>query len=121
MKQFKLILIAAISCCFLFTVEVNAQTPPGTLDSIQSAILKQQRMFRVVLPPDYDPKQATKYDVLYVTDGEWNVEITSQIQTFLLQNGFMRYNIIVSVHHPSRAKDLTPTPADNAAVFGGAG
>lgn len=120
MKRFKPTICLAI---ILFSIGIGnstAQTLPGTPDSLQSSILKQQRTFRVVLPQNYDPKQPIKYDVLYVTDGDWNVELTSQIQNFLLQNGFMPQNIIVSVNHPSREKDLTPTAGDNASVFGGA-
>jgi predicted alpha/beta superfamily hydrolase len=120
MKHSKPPFIAAILLLFFITGKAQLPTPPGKLDSIQSNVLNQQRTFRVVLPPGYDPKQPVKYDVMYVTDGDWNVEITSQIQNFLLQNGFMPQNIIVSVNHPSRDKDLTPTPGDNAAVFGGA-
>ncbi|HYE55386.1 MAG TPA: alpha/beta hydrolase-fold protein, partial [Chitinophagaceae bacterium] len=119
MKHSQFMLVAALSLAFACST-VHAQTLPGTADSIHSAILAQQRKFRVVLPQGYDPKQSIKYDVLYVTDGEWNVEITSQIQNFLLQNRFMPQNIIVSVDHISRDKDLTPTGGDDATVFGGA-
>lgn len=93
---------------------------PGKPDSIKSIILNEQRFFRVVVPEGYDDNQSTKYDVLYVTDGEWNVEITSQIQTFLRQNDFMPQNIIVAVNHRNRDKDLTPTGGENPSVFGGA-
>lgn len=104
---------------FLFLNSVMAQEP-GVADSLESAILKTKRFFRVAVPPHYDPKGQTKYDVLYVTDGPWNLKMTSQIQDFLMESGFMPQNIIVSVSHQSRDKDLTPTAGDNAAVFGGA-
>lgn len=112
----------AIAACFLiFSFNAAlAQTTPGIADSIASVILNQKRTFRVLLPSNYDPKQDTKYDVLYVTDGEWNLQLASDIQRFLVESGFMPHNIIVSIHHPSRDKDLTPTAGEDSSIFGGA-
>src|SRR5688572_1708011 len=111
-----------LAICFSFVLlnKATAQDQPGVADSIESTILKQKRYFRVAVPEGYDPNQQTKYDVLYVTDGNWNIKVTKQILDFLLEQGFMPKNIIVSVDHLSRDKDLTPTPGNNPSVFGGA-
>lgn len=118
--KLKLSLALTLSIALFLCNKSLCQSLPGKLDSIKSTILNQQRLFRVVLPEGYDANQSTKYDVLYVTDGEWNIEVTSQIQTFLVQMGFMPQNIIVSVHHSNRDNDLTPTGGENPKVFGGA-
>ena len=113
--------IIGITICISLLNSAVAQDQLGIADSIESVVLKQKRFFRVAVPEGYDPKQQTKYDVLYVTDGNWNLKLATQIEGFLLEQGFMPRNIIVSIDHPSRDKDLTPTPGNNPAVFGGAG
>lgn len=118
--KLKVTLALTLSIALFLCNKSLCQNLPGKLDSIKSTILNEQRLFRVVLPEGYDANQSAKYDVLYVTDGEWNVEITSQIQTFLLQNGLMPPEIVVAVHHTNRDKDLTPTGGANPKVFGGA-
>jgi predicted alpha/beta superfamily hydrolase len=49
-----------------------ASTVVGTLErhEIDSAALGAKRTLRVWLPPDYDANAATKYDVLYMHDGQ---------------------------------------------------
>lgn len=111
--------ITACSLLLFFNASF-AQDQLGTADSLESTFLKEKRFFRVAVPPQYDPKQQTKYDVLYVTDGDWNLRMTSQIQDFLMESGFMPQNIIVSVSHANRGKDLTPTGGENPTSFGNA-
>src|ERR1700742_2982843 len=70
----------------------------GRLDSLHSAILNQERMVQVFLPPDYKTGGTEKYDVLYVLDGgNWNTGLISQVQRFTESQDFMPPTIIVSV------------------------
>lgn len=66
-------LVLTLSIALFLCNKSLCQSPPGKLDSIKSTILNEQRLFRVVLPEGYDPNQAVRYDVLYITDGEWNL------------------------------------------------
>jgi predicted alpha/beta superfamily hydrolase len=109
---------------------VSAQTTglPVIHDSIYSNILKEERTLEIVLPDDYHPDQASKTGVMYVTDGEWNTNIASDIQEFL-QIQFIPRHIIVGIDDALRGKgnlrfrDLTPShPAgDNASSGSGGG
>jgi predicted alpha/beta superfamily hydrolase len=104
-----------------------AQIPdlPIVHDSLYSNVLKEGRRLEIVLPAGYDPKSAEKYDVLYVTDGEWNTRIVSNIRQFL-NIQFIPENIIVSIPnvYPNnmnqRGRDFTPTHTDGMAESGGA-
>jgi predicted alpha/beta superfamily hydrolase len=100
----------------LFTFSVSAQdtllTIPykGKLDSINSKILNQKRYIQVFLPSGYKPESTEKYDVLYVTDGgNWNMNVVSQLQRFIQNEGHMPPTIMVSVTGIDRNIELTPT------------
>ena len=70
----------------LFTVHlIYAQLPdlPIKNDSLYSEILKEGRRLEIVLPDGYNAQTPEKYDVLYITDGEWNTRIVSNIRQFL--------------------------------------
>src|SRR5580698_6581941 len=111
----------------LLTGTVFAQTTglPVIHDSIYSKILKEVRTLEIVLPDDYHPDRAAKTGVLYVTDGEWNTNIASDIQEFL-QIQFIPQHIIVGIDDAPRGKgnlrfrDLTPShPAGDGGPSGG--
>ncbi|SEW15930.1 Predicted hydrolase of the alpha/beta superfamily [Chitinophaga sp. YR573] len=108
---------------FLLPVVAMAQTV--IKDSIYSTIMKEQRKIEVVLPDDYKPGSGARYDVTYVTDGEWNTKIVAQLQRFA-QIQFMPANIIVSLPntyingHNMRDRELTPIHVDGNPVSGGA-
>lgn len=104
-----------------------AQLPdlPITRDSLYSAILKESRPLEIVLPSGYNPQSPEKYDVLYVTDGEWNTRIVSNIQLGLgIQ--FTPPLIIVSIpnvypnKNNQRGRDFTPTHTEGMPESGGA-
>ena len=107
-----------------------AQLPtlPILRDSIYSNILKEERTLEIVLPVDYGVLKASRTGVIYVTDGEWNTRIASDIQQFLgIQ--FIPPHIIVGIDHAPRGKgdmryrDLTPTrlPNENGPEASGGG
>jgi predicted alpha/beta superfamily hydrolase len=78
----------------------QTQNQSTTIDSLHSAIWQQQRTFKVVLPPDYNP--SNKYDVLYVLDGTGNTDETTQIMGFLRGSGFMPQVIVVGIYQVNR-------------------
>lgn len=108
-------------------VSAQMTARPIIRDSIYSNILKEERMLEIVMPADYLPGQAARTGVIYVTDGEWNTGIVSNIQQFL-EIQFIPRHIIVGIDDAPRGKgnlrfrDLTPThPAGDDASSGSGG
>ena len=108
---------AILKLLFIFlTISASAQDTlltisyKGKLDSIDSKILNQKRYIQVFLPADYKPGSADKYDVLYVTDGgNWNMNVVTQLQRFIQNEGHMPPAIMVSITGIDRNIELTPT------------
>jgi predicted alpha/beta superfamily hydrolase len=93
----------------------------GRLDSLNSDILKEKRLFQVFVPQNYKPGSADKYDVLYVLDGgNWNTGLITKVQRFLEGESYMPPTIIVSILGIDRTKDLTPTHMNDWKTSGGA-
>ena len=109
----------------LFQLSQIAASQEIIRDSLYSKIMKEQRKIEVVLPDDYKPGSGMRYEVTYVTDGEWNTKIVAQLQRFA-QIQFMPPNIIVSLPNNyvngdnMRLRDLTPTHIQQNPVSGGA-
>ena len=97
-----------------------AQNLPAKRDSLHSAILKEERVFQVVLPESYKPGSTEKYDVLYVLDGDWNLKSAADVQQFAQNNSYMPPVIMVAVHNTDRSRDMTPTRVVQAPGSGGA-
>lgn len=94
----------------------------GRLDSLNSDILKEKRLFQVFVPQNYKPGSTNKYDVLYVLDGgNWNTGLITKVQRFLEGESYMPPTIIVSILGIDRNKDLTPTHMNDWKTSGGAG
>ena len=103
-----------------FFYSASAQDQPGKRDSIISTILGQKRFIQVVLPSNYKPGSADKYDVVYVLDGDDNTKTVADVQQFITREGFMPQVIIVGVLNIDRNKDLTPTREEGFGTSGGA-
>ena len=92
-------------------------------DTIYSEILKEHRVIEVLLPEIQKSGSNEKYDVLYVTDGEWNMKIVSPICQYLSDKWLIPKNIIVSIPHNNlqginlRERDLVP-PHHNDSLAG---
>jgi predicted alpha/beta superfamily hydrolase len=92
-------------------------------DTIYSEILKEKRVIEIMLPGIQKTDTKEKYDVLYVTDGEWNTKTISSIYEFLAGKWLIPKNIIISVPHNNlegvnlRERDFIP-PHDNAPLSG---
>jgi len=103
------IVISFVSVAHAQDTVLNTQAR-GKLDSLHSAILRQERMIQVFLPAGYKAGDGKKYDVLYVLDGgNWNTGMASRLQSFLENEGFIPPTIIVSVMGIDRNVELTPT------------
>jgi predicted alpha/beta superfamily hydrolase len=111
---------------FLVAHSLQAQLKdlPIQRDSLYSSILKENRALEIVLPTGYDAKNGKKYDVFYVTDGEWNTKIVRDIHQFL-ELQFLPPCIIVSIPNRyidgvnQRGRDYTPTHLEWSAGSGG--
>jgi predicted alpha/beta superfamily hydrolase len=91
----------------LLAVSVHAQHMKVITDSLYSDNLKEQRHIEVELPDDYDPASGKKYEVIYVTDGEWNNDIVAHMQRFV-QIQFIPPCIVVSMKNQGmRERDFT--------------
>ncbi|HEX5316215.1 MAG TPA: alpha/beta hydrolase-fold protein, partial [Candidatus Kapabacteria bacterium] len=126
MKRNALLLFATVFPCGA----AFAQLPglPIVRDTIYSDILKEERTLEIVLPADYGVARGLRTGVIYVTDGEWNTRIASDIQQFLgIQ--FIPSHIIVGIDDAPQGKgnmryrDLTPTrlPDDHGSPASGGG
>lgn len=113
-RAFLLLLVPAV---------VRSQAPSnavtiGTVDSVWSATLRENRRFLVYTPPSY--KDTTylprRYPVLYLLDGDAHFHsVTGLIQilgtgvngTFVLPE-----MIVVAIPNTNRSRDMTPTKVD---------
>lgn len=113
----------AIITAFLVVSYFTISAQEIIKDSIYSNVLKEQRKIEVVLPDKFNP--AERYDVTYVTDGEWNTRIVAQLQRFA-EIQFMPPNIIVSLPNTYvnsdnyRIRDFTPYKIPDNKLTGGA-
>ncbi|MFT3702626.1 MAG: alpha/beta hydrolase-fold protein [Agriterribacter sp.] len=106
----------AVLCMVFVKTNSYAQIPdlPIIHDSLYSEILKEMRPLEIVLPANYDATSKDGYDAFYVTDGEWNTRIVSDLRQFL-NIQFTPENIIISIPnvYPNnmnqRGRDFTPT------------
>ncbi len=90
----------------------------GTVDSIWSATLKENRRFEVYTPPSYRDTSylPQRYPVLYLLDGDAHFQsVTGLIQ--ILGTGVngtyvVPEMIVVAIPNTDRTRDLTPTHTD---------
>lgn len=110
-------------CIILFmflAANASAQQMKIIRDSLYSDNLKEERQIEVELPDDYDPASGKKYEVIYVTDGEWNNDIVAHMQRFV-QIQFVPACIVVSMKNMGlRDRDFTPSRLPGNPRSGGA-
>jgi len=109
MKQ--LLSILFVSC---LSLGVEAQTVTaitiGTIDSIHSEILQEQRKIWVYVPTD----TTQSYPVLYLLDGDVHFySVVGMLHQLSVANGntVCPKMIVVGILNTNRTRDLTPTPA----------
>lgn len=112
---------AALSALLVVPQVARSQAPPanpvviGTMDSLWSATLKEQRRFLVYTPPSYhDTTYAPqRYPVLYLLDGDAHFHsVTGLVQ--ILGTGIngtyvVPEMIVVAIPNTDRTRDMTPT------------
>ena len=76
---------------------INAQDQSIISDSIYSNILHEQRSIKIKLPDEYKHGSTDKYEVIYVTDGEWAMDPFSFIYDWAKNEYFVPPAIIVSI------------------------
>jgi len=67
---------------FFQLASISAQNNFVINDSVYSNILKEERSVKVILPETYKPGSSEKYEVIYLTDGEWVAELFPFIYKF---------------------------------------
>jgi len=93
----------------------------GKQYQVQSTILNEERQVSIFVPQDYDSNISTKYQVLYLLDGEWHFHYVSALVDKLVASGDLPNMIVVGIINNTRSKDLTPAGRnDNPNRFGGA-
>jgi predicted alpha/beta superfamily hydrolase len=109
-----------IISALIISSSATARDLPGKRDSLYSAVLKEDRVIQVLLPENFNPASAQKYDVLYILDGDGNLNTISDVQQFAQNESFMPPMIMVAVFNTNRDRDMTPTHVDQLASSGGA-
>jgi len=113
-------LLNAIALLIYASSLTYAQDLPGKRDSIYSEALKEKRMIQVLLPKEPKSDPNSKYDVIYLLDGEDNISLLSQIQQFAQKEKHVPPLIIVAICNTNRSRDFTPTPLKKISSSGGA-
>lgn len=122
MKRFKISALGFIVS--LFTLSLQGQEQPGIRDSLYSEILQEQRMIYVNLPETYHPGSEEKWDVIFVTDGEWNTHSVSFIHDFARHENFLPQAIIVGIPNTyiegvnQRDRDFLPVQMGQGTISG---
>src|SRR6056297_2339066 len=91
--------------------------------TIASMYPEQTRVVSVRVPPSYSTALHVRYPVLYLLDGEFNLDYSVAVADYLSANGLMPEVIIVGLHAgTSRKQDYLPNNEElNTAFSGDAG
>jgi predicted alpha/beta superfamily hydrolase len=123
-KSFLLVLALLISSevyCVLFAQERHTIS-----DSIYSNILKEQRSIKVLLPETYKPGSNDKYEVIFITDGEWAMDPFSFVYKWAQDENYVPPAILIAIPNRyidkknQRDRDFLPVHVSELAISGGA-
>jgi len=95
MKMKHLVLLAVVFVFYTISGKIIAQQFPVIRDSINSQIIDEKRYLEIILPEDYDSKSDVKYEVVYLLDGEWNINLVPFIHGFARSEDFLPHTIFV--------------------------
>lgn len=87
----------------------------GTIDSIQSRILNEQRKVWIYVPSSWQPGSTQRYPVVYLLDGDGHFfSVVGMIQQLSQVNGntICPEMIVVGIPNTDRTRDLTPSHVD---------
>ena len=80
---------------------------PADTHTIESEAMGETRAFRVAVPASY-ATSSVAYPVLYVLDGRYNLDLTTDVLSHLSRWGTVPEMIVVAVHNTTREWDMTP-------------
>jgi predicted alpha/beta superfamily hydrolase len=127
MKRVILNCLLAIIPALLFNVPgVYGQNAQVINDSIYSKILNEERAIKVILPDGYKPGTSEKFEVIYLTDGEWVLEFFPYIYKFAKNENYVPPVIFVDIPNKyinkasQRDRDFLPVHVENPSISGGA-
>jgi predicted alpha/beta superfamily hydrolase len=104
----------------------KAQNLPEISDSLYSNVLKEQRSIKIRLPEQYKQGSDQKFEVIYMIDGEWNMETYSFIFNFAKGENFVPPVILVAIPNTyinganMRDRDFLPQKVADNQLAGGA-
>ena len=104
----------------------RAQNGTEISDTIFSEILNENRGLDIRLPMEYEAESTERYEVIYILDGEWNMDVFSFIYSFAMQDGFVPPVILVSIPNTyidgqnMRDRDFLPLEMKDNERAGGA-
>lgn len=116
--NFRKIGLCLLVVCFSTTC-ANAQVVVGQTHGIHSAVLKEERNYRVYLPDSYAWAKDRRYPVLYLLDGESQFLHTAASVDYLASHGEIPELIVVGLDSTVRVRDFSPTDWPEAWVGGG--
>lgn len=86
---------------------------------LHSAVLDEDREYRVQLPESYGWAKDRRYPVLYLLDGQTHFSHTASSVAFLAAQGEIPEMIVVGIESTVRIRDFTPTDWPGRWVGGG--
>jgi predicted alpha/beta superfamily hydrolase len=126
----RIILSSSLTLILVFISQVicvvYAQEHPVISDSIYSSTLKEQRSIKIQLPETYKPGSTDKYEVIYLTDGEWAMHPFSFIYKWAQDENYVPPAIIAAIPNTylnkanQRDRDFLPVHVPEPAISGGA-
>ena len=127
MKRFSLKSVLVLTIAFLVKLNVaSAQGNTVINDSIFSNVLNEERTLKIVLPDTYKPGSSNRYEVIYLTDGEWVSELFPFVYGFAKGENYVPPVIIIAIPNRyinkanQRDRDFLPVHVDNPPISGGA-
>jgi len=118
--------LCLIAVMFYLPTGISAQDNPVIHDSIFSKVLNEERSIRIILPDTYKPGSSERYEVIYLTDGEWVSDLFPFIYRFAEGENYVPPVIIVAIPNTyinkanQRDRDFLPVHVDNPPISGGA-
>ncbi|MEO6547392.1 MAG: alpha/beta hydrolase-fold protein [Ferruginibacter sp.] len=119
MKKFTFFLLLSFNC-FSTCAQQNNKITIGTIDSVQSKILHENRAVWVYVPNNKNDGVKERYPVIYVLDGN---ALFSSVVALVQQFGETDWNwilpkmIVVGIPSTYRVRDLTPTHIEEDPPF----
>lgn len=121
-----LLLPVLMLVCSAYSNVISAQGFTEVNDSIFSTILQEQRSLKVFIPDTWKKESTEKFEVIYLTDGEWVKELFPFIYKFAKDENFLPPVMIVAIPNRyinganQRDRDFLPVHVADNAISGGA-